>query len=157
MSGEKRITFVCTGNTCRSVMAELLFRDYARKQGKIPYRSSSAGTHALPHYAIIGDLKKVMDLKGLDYSGHVPRPVDDAVMRDSDIVAVMDSSHMSFLTENYPDFSKKLSYLSDLAGKGVCPVPDPYGMGYDSYLDTFDVINGYITALADRIMKGGIS
>ena len=85
------ILFVCTGNICRSPLAEALLRDYAVKQGMADrLKVSSAGTHAWDGNPATGEAMRSRRRKcGLDLSGHRAREVRRSIMDDTDIVLAM--------------------------------------------------------------------
>ncbi|MFC2048603.1 low molecular weight protein arginine phosphatase [Elusimicrobiota bacterium] len=146
----KKMTFVCTGNTCRSVMAHKLLE--SMKQGTVfeNVEIDSAGTEAMPYYSIVGDLKTVMDENGINYEGHVPKPIDIEILEDSDLVITMTETHSRDIDARFPGHEDKIKLLSELSGLGTRGIPDPLGMGLESYRETFRVIEKAVKNIIER-------
>ncbi len=75
------VLFVCTGNTCRSVMAEHLLRHYAREAG-LDLQTASAGLRAYPGDEASEFALTVLEELGLDASGHRSRRVHLRLLRN---------------------------------------------------------------------------
>lgn len=147
----RKITFICTGNTCRSVMAHKILEKELSDSGNTEYEVDSAGTAAMPFYAIIGDLKTVMDENEIDYSGHTPKLVDEKIIEESDEVVVMTKDHKRILLQKFPQYESRISLLSDIADKGEIDIPDPIGMGVAEYRKTYKIIKKYVEKLMEKI------
>jgi tRNA threonylcarbamoyl adenosine modification protein (Sua5/YciO/YrdC/YwlC family) len=131
-----RILLVCTGNTCRSPMAEVLCRDMlARKLGIAPellteagYHVSSAGVHGLDGAPASPGAFQAMQQRGLDLSHHVARAVDIGILRDADYIWVMCESHLEGITAMVPSVRGRARLLAD--GEEI---EDPIGQPQESY------------------------
>jgi protein-tyrosine phosphatase len=130
------ILFVCTGNSCRSPMAEHLFRrDLAEKLGKTPdileqegYAVSSAGvcaSHGLP--ASPGAVE-ALARRGLDLSAHRSQPVTVELLLAAERIMVMSPEHRSAVLDLAPGVSHKVEML-DAEG----PIKDPIGGSPEMY------------------------
>lgn len=135
-------------------MAELLFKRYLSENNIETYDSNSAGTHVMPHYSIVGDLKKVMDEKGLDYSGHYSKLLDADIIEESDQIIVMDKGHVFSINSKFPGNSDKMLFLSEAAEGRINVIPDPIGMGRKAYEETYKVIDDYVKKIIAKILKG---
>ena len=156
-----RICFVCTGNICRSPMAETVFKAMVKKAGfdkQIAVISAGTGDW---HVGEPSDERTLTALaaKGYNGSGHRARQFDPDWFANLDLVVVFDRSQERILkawAASEQDSSKVqllLSFDSDLAGLG--DVPDPY------YSDAalFDQVLGMIekaSAALFRQIKPGI-
>ncbi|MFT2817440.1 low molecular weight protein-tyrosine-phosphatase [Leifsonia sp. A12D58] len=141
-----RIIFVCTGNICRSPMAEVVLRDLVTRSGLGRLiTTSSAGTGDW-HVGEQADIRTIKALakKGYDGSHHRARQFDPAWFADLDLVVVLDRSQERILRNwatNEHDRNKVRLLLSfDASQATLHDVPDPY------YSDDamFDAVLGMI-------------
>src|SRR3989339_972981 len=149
----KKIVFVCTGNTCKSVMAHKIFEQLIKNTALENLEVDSAGTAAMPYYAILGVLKEVMDEHRVDYSGHIPKMIDREILESADYVVVMTEGHREDINFAFPGFEGKLFLLSELAVGEKKDIPDPIGLGVESYRNTFKIINKYAVKFLERLLK----
>jgi protein-tyrosine phosphatase len=127
-----RVSFVCSGNICRSPMAEIVFRDMARTAG---YGSAltvtSAGTGDW-HVGERADARTIAALRKAGYDGtqHRARQFETAQFENLDLVVALDRSHERILTSWAPtqlDRTKIRLLLSfDPTQPTSLDVPDPY-------------------------------
>lgn len=138
-----RVCFVCTGNTCRSPMAEAvlnhLFRippvcsacDMEKLLFAKEIRATSAGLYAS------GDPISPLAVQALaaanipatsdnDYTRHVSRPVNPEIMENADLVVGMTPSHAMQLTVWFPEHASKITSMPH-------PIPDPFGGDLEDY------------------------
>lgn len=131
-----QILFVCTGNTCRSPMAEGLCRKYlAQKLGcevdeldQMGYKVVSAGVMGLSRSGASPEAIAVCKAMGADIASHGSRPVTERLVEDSDIVFVMCESHRRQILAVWPQVEKKCFLLADDKN-----VSDPIGGSYEIY------------------------
>jgi protein-tyrosine-phosphatase len=149
MSAEKHVLFVCTGNTCRSPMAEGLFRKAV--EGRADYSVGSAGTSACPGDSAARETIAALRRRGADLDGFSSRPVGKELIREATHVFAMTRGHLAQLEARFPEFSDKF-YLTcefaDIAGEGIgIDVPDPIGQGKRAYEHTAEVLEQAIPAI----------
>jgi len=124
--------FVCTGNTCRSAMAEAMCRVYlAEKLGcgvddleKKGYRIGSAGTMNMPGIPASRGATEACSERGIDLSRHRSRGVSVSMIADSDLIFVMERAHREMVLTLCPEESKKCMLVS-LEGEIADPVGQP--------------------------------
>src|SRR6266481_188198 len=154
----KTVLFVCTGNVCRSPMAEGIFR-YAM-QGRGDYRVFSAGLGAMEgqppsHYAV----QAVREL-GIDISFQRSRMLTPDLVAQADYIFGMTHSHIDTVTLLYPHAAEKtflLREFDDTLELFEKDISDPIGGSYDIYLNTRDQIEQGIASLMRFIDQGEIS
>ena len=128
----KKIVFVCTGNTCRSSMAEALFKKMLDDKGKSKeFKVSSCGTHAIFGLPASENAIQVMKDEGTDLSGHRSRPLTEDILT-ADLVLTMTLSQKEYILSIFPEMRGKVFTLGEYAGDGR-EIPDPIGMDTNFY------------------------
>lgn len=148
-AASKRVLFVCTGNICRSPVAELLFNARAKEAG-LPWTAASAGIAAEVGLGVSSGSRRLLDARGLDYSGHRARQVTDAMMRDADVVYALDAGHRSALKRHFPEHAGKVRLLREDAGFPGESVEDPWGNDEAVYKAVDAQIDEAVTAIIKR-------
>ncbi len=112
------VLFVCTANRCRSPMAAALFAKLigqGRRRGDC--RVDSAGTWAAEGTPATPFARQVMRERGLDLSGHRSKRISGELLRESDLVLVMEDGHREALSIEFPESAGRIHVLSTLAGE----------------------------------------
>jgi protein-tyrosine-phosphatase len=124
----RRVLFVCTGNICRSPMAEHLARAVASSSS---FEFSSAGTYAYPGQPPSDGAITVMDELGIDITGHRSQSVWE-VVDNADVLVALAAEHADALHRRLPDRSADIVTLR-ADGRSVA---DPYGLTVAAYRAT---------------------
>lgn len=147
----KSILFVCTGNTCRSVMAKgLLLKALSEKKVKginVESAGLSVFNNAPPALETINVTKEA----GIDVSKEKSKSVTKSLLDKSDVVLVMEDMHKSEILERFPEAKGKVFLLSEyISGGGPArEILDPMGQSFNFYKKTFEEIKKYTDKLAD--------
>ncbi len=138
--------FVCTGNTCRSPMAEGLFNDLAAKKGNGD-SASSAGIFAFDGASPSENSVEVMREIGIDISGHTSRRLTAEIIGGCDRLLTMTNSHAEVLKSSLPQYAGIISTLTEEVGESG-EIPDPFGGDLEEYRLCRDRIKELIEKLA---------
>jgi len=147
----RKVLFVCTGNSCRSVMAQKLFEKMAREKGLVMH-SESAGTGVTANFGASPETAELLNAEGIDASAHVSRQVTQEMVWGSDLVCVMSAGHRDYLLRNFPDAAAKIFLLTAFCSEGggryhMAGVPDPIGMGQAFYDNVFSLVRTCLDGL----------
>ena len=144
----KHVLFVCTGNVCRSPMAEGLFRKLL--DGRTDITVSSAGVSAGRGQPASGDAVRALQPLGIDLSKFRSQPVSEELVEKATHIFVMTRDHKRLLELFFPEAAGKTRLLRDLE-KGAPDVPDPIGLGRATYERCRDTIQNALPALLKLI------
>jgi protein-tyrosine-phosphatase len=121
------VLIVCTGNLCRSPMAEGLLRaQLAYDEARRDWQVGSAGTWAIEGRPATTYAIKEMAQRGIDLRGHHSRGVIREMMAEVDLVLAMTRQHKEALEAAFPDHAHKVYLLSEMVGQ-TYSISDPYG------------------------------
>ena len=118
------LLFVCSGNICRSPMAERLAEALGDEMG-VPVRARSAGTLGIVDAPAASNAVKVCREVGIDLSDHRSQGLSPELLDWADHVLVMEYAHATHLREYFPQVGDKLLLLGMFAG--VPEIEDPVG------------------------------
>ena len=142
----KTILFVCTGNTCRSPMAECLFRALTRERGLAnEYRVLSAGTYALSGAPASGGALRAMERRGLSLANHRSTAVTSVLLESCDLIIGLTNNHITQLRMMYPQCQTPMTAFDDP------PVSDPYGGDDTAYEQAARDIQRQLPALLQKL------
>ena len=129
----KTIVTVCTGNICRSPVAEAALR------ARLPnIEVRSAGMHALVGREIDPDSQQAAVQLGIPLAKHSARQFDFGIGREADLILVMDRGHLDEIRRKFPEFTGKSFLLRHHFE--TKDVPDPYRLGIANHYRAVEVI-----------------
>lgn len=135
------ILFVCTGNTCRSPMAEVIL-----KTKRPHYHVLSAGIHAQDG-APMNEMAKQTVAKHQLKEAHASQVMTSELMTWADYVFTMTSAHKLVLEMAFPRHTDSIFTLKEFTKEDVdttVDIPDPYGGTLEMYEQTFQALEEYI-------------
>ena len=144
------ILFVCSGNTCRSPLAEVITRRLLADANRTDVEVSSAGTNAWDGSPASDGALLVGMERGLDLSEHRSRQLTPDIVAESDLILAMAPTHLARVKEIDPKANVHLlaGYSSREEGH---PIQDPFGGDLAAYRDAFDEIDQALSGLLERI------
>ncbi|WP_395753498.1 low molecular weight protein arginine phosphatase [Prosthecobacter sp.] len=144
----KNVLFVCTGNTCRSPMAEALFRELVKERAD--YQVSSAGVAAAPGMPASKHTAALLKSRGVNLSGFQSRMLDKKILEAATHVFAMSSHHMAAIVDEFPEQTDKIYLVSEFAAEDALrgkDVSDPFGQGLQAYEETLQALEKMLPSL----------
>lgn len=138
-----RLLFVCTGNTCRSPMAEGLCRRYlAERLGcridqlqRLGYSIQSAGITEISGIPASSGARAACAARGVDIGGHKSRPLTAELIQQSDLILAMDQMHIDEVLTLAPEVRDRCMLLDEMR-----PIQDPVGQSAEVFEQCADQI-----------------
>jgi protein-tyrosine-phosphatase len=139
------ILFVCTGNTCRSCMAEVLANNLINGSA-LEVEFSSAGIYANMGQNASEGATRVMGEMGLDLSKHFAKTVTPELVHKADIILALTIGHKNLIVSRYPEARQKTFTLLEYIGE-VGDIEDPFGGDVIVYRNCANTIKSSIEKL----------
>ena len=137
---KKNVLFVCTGNTCRSVIAQALFQKLKEELcPELDYIADSAGI-AVDH-GISASKEAIFCLakQGIDVTTHKTKMVDEQLLEKSSLILTMTNQQLNYLKDKYPHARKKIFLFKPFSHQKKYmkndEIEDPFGRGLSFYED----------------------
>ncbi|WP_066634014.1 low molecular weight protein arginine phosphatase [Desulfolucanica intricata] len=149
----RKIILVCTGNTCRSSMAEALAKDIlSAKRPECAVEISSAGVAAWPGSPASPQAVEALKEQGIDLSSHRAKGIDQEELEKADLVLTMTSSHRNYLIGQFPWAADKIYTLAGYLGSEK-DVPDPFGQPVEVYRECAGTLREMLEAALDKFLE----
>lgn len=130
-----KVLIICTGNTCRSPMAEGIVNDIIKKEHlENEMQVDSMGFSAYDGEIPTANAVECMKELGIDIAGHCARRVTIEDIEQSDIIYVMTENHKNIIVDTVPDYEDRILVLD---------VPDPFGCDLEVYRECRDKIKDF--------------
>ena len=159
---KKKIVFVCTGNTCRSPMAEMVFRRLVNEKGLTTLKICSAGLQVVPKSKINEKSAQILIDKGFEIDTFKPKKITPKLLVESLAIVCMTDKQRDILMDmrwqamkeaGETEIENNVYSFSELAGYEVL---DPYGREMDCYQYVFELIAGGMSAVMDKLLPFGV-
>lgn len=147
----RKIMFVCTGNICRSAMAEkLLIKKVKDRKIDDKFVICSAGIYAYSDDKSTYEAVKIMnDEYEIDLSDHKATAIRDSRIEDMDLVLCMTKAHRATLSSIYPNLENRIFLIREYVGLSG-EVADPYGGTLKIYSECAKELDNCLDLLLEK-------
>ena len=153
----KKIVFVCTGNSCRSPMAEGLLGEMLKEKNIQGIEVFSAGTNPVPGASPTRETIEIMRKEGIDISGHKSTYITYDLISQADLILVMGEVHKEKILDMKPEVKNKVFLLREFAddiSEGEIPdIVDPIGQPLSVYEKCLFEIKDALKKALPKIIK----
>jgi len=157
MNKSYQILFVCSGNSCRSPMAEGILRSRLPQDLQDKVRVLSAGTLGLSGYPATEEAIQVSKEIGVDISEHISQGLSPELVEESNIIFAMAQDHIDYLLHHFPEKRENIFLLKRFARddqpSSDDSIIDPIGMRIDFYRTIRDIIAQEIDRILPRLTQ----
>lgn len=149
---KKNILFVCTGNTCRSPMAAVLFNTQAELEEGERWFASSAGLAAETGAGVSKEAVDLLKERKISLSDHKARQLSKDLVKQANLVLAMSETQRDLMRLYIPEAKDKIFTLHEYLGEEG-ELADPFGCGLEAYEKTLAQLDRLIPQLFKKLNK----
>lgn len=150
-----KIMFICTGNICRSAMADWLMKKKLEEKNMQNVEVCSSGIFAMKDDISTDEAIEVMEEYGVNLKQHRATPTQKSNIEQMDLVLCMTLSHKQTLINSYPNMKEKIYTLKEYVGmsENGIDIKDPWGYGLATYRFCTAEIDTALDKLIEKIQN----
>ncbi|MFH1856189.1 MAG: L-threonylcarbamoyladenylate synthase [Candidatus Omnitrophota bacterium] len=153
LANPKKILFVCTGNTCRSVMAEAILEKMIEDKKIEGMKVASAGISAFDGMPPTRETAYELEQAGVRTELGVSKSVNEYMLQEADLILVMERRHLDYIISSDSELKRKTFLFLEFAfGIKDGSVLDPIGGGMHEYHKIFSLIEEGIQKIIKKIL-----
>lgn len=153
---KKQILTICTGNVCRSPMAEKLLQHALRAEAAPLNELTVRSAGVAAGYGEAASRNSVEALKRVDISlnDHQSQPLTDELLKDTFLVLGMTESHLQVLQHYFPNYQGRFALFREFMPPEASPqIPDPFGQSLPAYKECMDSMVEAIPSILAYLKK----
>jgi protein-tyrosine-phosphatase len=150
-SSDMNVLFICTGNTCRSPMAEQIFNEQTKG---LSAQAFSAGLNVSAGSPISPKAAEALTNLGYSTKEHSSTQVSTQAIEEADVILTFTQDQKDEVAKRFPAAVDKLSTISEYANRGTGTsedVSDPYGKSAEVYKETAETINSLVDLIVSSL------